>query len=265
MYIVELIYPGASLQGLEDDAEDQITTLLYQLETSLVDASLALTLFEGEQNRPRVSIRKEVEEDAARERRIRASYEQQLPSNLSEVEKWRALAGMSDQIELEAKYQKWVSGRLPSQYRSRLRILHARSFVYALDLIDKLLRLLVKIPGVPAGVAGHRARFIEAIPHLRAVRDSAVHVEDRARRKGRIKGRDVEISSLPIMNEAISAPAGKLLMVDAIIGNRYGSTTASGEYGEVEVSQQTLGLAHETIQAVINEFRWVGPPRRTPL
>jgi hypothetical protein len=53
-------------------------------------------------------------------------------------------------------------------------------------------------------------------------------------------------------------------VIDALIGNRYGCTTADGEFGEVEVSAETLAVAHQTTQAVINAFQWMGPERHAP-
>jgi hypothetical protein len=52
--------------------------------------------------------------------------------------------------------------------------------------------------------------------------------------------------------------------MDALNGNRYGCTTAAGEYGEVEVSAATLAVVHQATQAVITSFQWKGPERHAP-
>jgi len=66
------------------------------------------------------------------------------------------------------------------------------------------------------------------------------------------------------MNNLVSAPAGGVLMLGNLNGNKYGSTMEDGSFGEVEVSAQSLDLARSAIQTCIDAFTWKPPMHHVP-
>jgi hypothetical protein len=177
-------------------------------------------MFEAEVARPRRSGKDQWEADRAREAAISSNYEQRLPTGLSDIARWQALDSLREQIRVEAKRLKWASGEMPETH-GRLQLLHAKSFVYALDNLERTIASLANVNDAPPELAKHREKLIATIPGLRQVRNSAHHVEDRARGKHRVRGHEKDIILRPMSNRLIHAPGGAFV-VDALIGNRYG-------------------------------------------
>jgi hypothetical protein len=170
---------------------------------------------------------------------------------------WLQVAAVVD-VRLER--ERWAAGHMPSSYTFRLPFIHAITFLFALDRVDKILGKLEAMEGIPSSVCDARARLLAHFPDLRGVRDSSAHIEDRARGLGKWD-RPLEIK--PVENEMVSAPGGALLL-ENLVGNRLTSTKADGTCGQVEVSSGSLDIAREVIQDTINAFRWTGPPRHVP-
>jgi len=149
---------------------------------------------------------------------------------------------------------------MPESYASRIPFVHAKSCLYALDTLQKALAHLCRTASVPHDVLEARDDFEAAFPSLTHVRDSAHHVEDRVRGKAR----DKQIQLKPVVNEAVRAPDGGVLIVQSLINNRYGGTLADGTYGEVEVSTDSVAQAQQVVQRVLNAYTWRGPRDHLP-
>ncbi|MGI9148521.1 MAG: hypothetical protein ACR2IK_18540 [Chloroflexota bacterium] len=221
VYIVELVRPGARLRGLRAAEARDAEALLDLLESSLTDAALGLSLFNqalaavlDSAIAPRASM-----EDWKRDARFRAALRARLlphvPPDLSSEARWAAVRQIDERVEIEVKRQRWSAGQLPRSYTHRLPLLHAKSFLYALDTVLKALAQLAHIEGVPARVETELANYRSAFPSLKDVRDSAHHVEDRVHGKARNK----KLVLKPVQNAAISAPTGGALIVDMLNGN----------------------------------------------
>jgi hypothetical protein len=147
VYIPELTYPGVWLEGLAPEESHQVQTLLFMLESAIADTALSLTMFEAEAARPRRSGKDQWEADRAREATVSSNCEQQLPTGLSDIARWQALDSLREQIRIDAKRLKWASGEMPETYYGRLQLLHAKSFVYALDNLERTIASLAKVNG----------------------------------------------------------------------------------------------------------------------
>lgn len=90
------------------------------------------------------------------------------------------------------------SRRMPEHLERRLPFLHARSFVYALDTVGKALAALAEIPAVPDAVRCQRDVFLDALPSLTPLRNTAQHLEDRSRGFGK-GGKPLDLK--PVVNE----------------------------------------------------------------
>jgi len=125
----------------------------------------------------------------------------------------------------------------------RLRSLHARSFVYALDAAGQLIRVLEKCEQLPVTARSHCERFLSKFGLLRDLRNSLQHTEDRLRGIGR--------HNKPIPNS--------LLVLGGFRDNSFGATTAEGRYVEVEISNSVLVQAFAMVEDLIWCFDWLGP------
>lgn len=264
MYVYELVQPGCWLEGFdEDEVKRDVEALLRLLSNCVDDAALALSLFEGSQASVFDSPEDRMgtwEEDRERERAIEIRLEQGLPSNIDFEARFRAMDQIRETAKQEAKRQKWQEGQIPDGYRHRLPFLHAKTCVYALDTLQKAMRLLADTPGVPAAIPETLRDFQTAFPDLVHVRDSSHHAEDRVQGKKRSE----RIEPKPLTNGAVHAPSGGVLIVDMLNGRRYGGTLADGAYGEVEISPETVAIAQGCVQRVLNAFAWTGPAMHMP-
>jgi hypothetical protein len=259
-YVFELTYPGTWLDYPDRDWAWRIEGHLKSLERRLAEATVSLSLFESERSRPHRGMDHDVwEQESERRRQIMEALEHSGsrcdPSDPSSWERRHA------EVEVLFRREQWSRGQLPDTYEHALPFIYARSFLFALDGIDKFLGVLVQEPSLPPGVEMARQRFIGSFPQLREVRNSTAHAEDRTRGLGR-GGKPLQLH--PVTNPMVHAPGGGVLIVESLNGNCFGSTMADGHYGEVEVSAGSVAEARDCIQQVIDAFRWRGRPQHAP-
>ena len=270
LYVFELTWPGTRLEDLPDQVASDVEKMLYLLESALADAAVSLGLFEAEQAAAvarHAQHREGWEQKRAAQAALAAQFESQLAPDLPPEERWRLDEQTRERARIEAKRARWRGGQLPDAYAHRLPFLHAKSCLYALDTIAKVIRTLGTMPGLPAGVAQAQADFESRFPTLVAIRDSAHHPEDRIRgvRGGR-GGRETPIVAQPILlRNAMYAPGGGVIVLDFLNDNRYGGTLADGTYAEVEISAGTVTGAQQLIQQVLDAFSWRGPRLHKPM
>lgn len=137
----------------------------------------------------------------------------------------------------------------------------AKAFLYSLDGIGKALTALTKVPGVPGVVVVQRDQFYRMLPDLTGVRDTSHHLEDRVQWLDRNRKK---LTPMPVMNDAVHAPDGGVLILNSLNDNRFGCTMNNGEFGEVEVSVETTKVAQLAIQGILDAFSWKGPRRYEP-
>ncbi len=199
------------------------------------------------------------ERDAQRRSEIRMQIEQERGAAFSR-ELWDEI---HFETEVRFKREQWSQGRLPREFEHTQPFIYARAFLYALDAFDKFLGVLSQEPGVPPDPAALHAQIAAAFPDLRGVRNTAQHLEDRARGLG--AGREPKPLDLkPIENQMINAPSGGVLVLNSLNGSKYGSTKADGHYGEVDVSPETMQHLQRILQEVLHSFRWRGSKQHSP-
>ncbi len=126
---------------------------------------------------------------------------------------------------------------------SNLSHLYARCFVYALDTVRQLLKVIRDDPQLPSSAHNHCDTFLAEYENIRNLRNSLHHIEDRLRCLGPGGSR-------------ISAP---LLLLGCFRNDHFGCTAADGTYAEIELSQATLRRAGTIIEDLIGSFTWLGP------
>lgn len=124
----------------------------------------------------------------------------------------------------------------------RLRLLYAKSFVYSLDAMGQLVRVLT-LASLPPEARACCERFGSAFGGMRDLRNTLQHIEDRLRGLGR-RG-----EPLPT----------RLIVLSSFKNGRFGSTTADGAYVELDVSRATLDHACGIIEDLLWSFSWIGP------
>ena len=232
-------------------AQGEIQSLVYGMESALVEAAVALERYEREKasqafmpHGPKTPEQWEAAREKTREEESRIAHQLDLDSaSVEPVERYRAVHAEKMYREMYARAPLW---------------LYAKAFLLALDRIEKLLGTLGTVCADDAlddpteKVRAARDHFNARIPRLRAVRDSTAHSEERARRRS--KGKPIALK--PISEGVFANPGGNIFVHEAIVGDNFGSTLQSGEYGEVAVTAETLEAAREAVQLAIDGLPW---------
>ena len=250
MFIPDLSQPGTWLVGLDDDLSRNVWMLLHLAQSGIADAALGLEWHLAavrDHRRPPDWEDHPVEPAHDLLRRI-AMAELATDADLT----WEQRRELEDSFELalriERKRERWRAGHIPRDYDTRAIALHARTFIFALDSVAKALQVLVTMPDLPDEIASVKRDWDIAFPHLKGVRDTAHHHEDRARGLDR-RGQPIDGS----------------IHLDGMYGGEYSATMNDGSLGQVEVSVASLKTATALVQRVIDAFEWHGSPLHWPL
>ncbi len=156
---------------------------------------------------------------------------------------------------------------MPSVFkRARRGQMHARSLVFAVDNFIKMIEAMIKDQAAPAAALRTTLdSFIAAVPGATALRNSLHHIEDRARRIGSGGRTIAQTGGAPA---GFSVPPGtQVMFIGSNISNDVIFCTAgNGQTVELEVSDNTVRLMAQTLQEVVDAFKWKSPstPLRIP-
>ena len=128
-----------------------------------------------------------------------------------------------------------------SPYECCLNGLYAKAFVFALDGIEKLLSRLVVAFNPPKEIKHLHEEYKKLFGHLKHIRDSAIHIEDRGRGKTR--------KQKPLDTH--------IIVLGCFIERRYTFTGEDGKQYEIEISESTLNTAKKIIQNIIGSYSWI--------
>jgi hypothetical protein len=258
MFVFEIVTPGTWLDYDDRDWSWKIQNQLRSLESQFFEANAALNLFVNAQSiRPSFADRDNWERDSQRRSEIRCAIEQERGGFRSHED----LDEIHFETEVRFKREKWSNGGVPREFENNLPFIYARAFLYALDSFDKFLGVLAKEENVPEHVATFHAQIAEAFPNLRGVRNTAQHLEDRARGLG---AGQTSLELKPITNSLINAPGGGVLVLNCLSGSRYGSSMSDGHYGEIDVSPESMQRLQQILEEVLHSFKWRGSKQHAP-
>jgi len=125
-------------------------------------------------------------------------------------------------------------------YSRCLNSIYAKAFVFALDGINKLLLKLCRHLHPPEQIKTLKTEYENRFGHLKHIRDSAIHIEDRGRGKTR---REEQLNT-------------NIIILGSFIEIRFSFTGEDGRQYEIEISDTTLLSAKQVIQKVINSYTW---------
>lgn len=261
MYILDFIVPGTWLDYEDNDWVWNIRTQIDSLRRYFFGATALLNLFVEEQQRHSYSlsfdsIESKMQHNYARRKQLELEKGYDIFS-LSREELQRLDVEIGVQLAREA----WAEGDAPREIKYDLASLYAREFIYTLDHFNQFLKVLEESPLVPPGVANARKKFLRNFPSLRQIRNSAHHPEDRSRNIGS-DGKKMTLQ--PIVNDAIHAPGGGVLVLGLLNNSKYGATLGDGSFAEIDVSLESLEKMKEALVEVIESFKWKGAPSHAP-
>jgi hypothetical protein len=241
--VPKIRYPGATLRG---DPSEPIVALISFLEASVVDASIALHLFEQHAaDEPALKAEDRLE----REQLIRDTIDQELSNALSP-----ASQDYADRSHLYA-VRSIERGILPQSYVLRFAFVHAHSFLYALASFERDLESLRAFPQTKEAAKVALAELDRALPSIRKIRNSAAHADDRIQGYGSPGAKK--------RGEQMNAANG-MLLVSVLRNNTLEYTVDDGTVQGITVSEEAI----VDLVAILNDFlasiEWTGPRRIAP-
>ncbi|TDL43819.1 hypothetical protein [Microbacterium oleivorans] len=256
MYALALRVPGSLVSFGSEEIGRDIRSLLQMMINSVDDGALSLgwfeTAYESNLNSSARwdaahAIRNEARH-VVRARRAPGTNPQDWNLELLEVEEIALSIASNRGLQL-------------SGYIHREVFVHARTFVFALDSIEKALRVIARLPGVPSGVQNAESLWTKAFPDLKRIRDSAHHMEDRARGRGRW---EKPLDLKPIESDFVAGGAATVLSLGSLVDTKYMVTVDPGDLAGIEITLDTLLTAHQVVQATLDSFEWIGQGRWHP-
>jgi hypothetical protein len=240
------IQPGSFLVSDDREWAFKINGILTHISSNFCAAYAALVLFNQEQLRLGRSTREQRAKDFDRLQQI-ATYEMSPGSEPSEA-------------SLVLFKEKMRDGIIPQSISKHMIHLHAKSFVYSLDTIIKFFQVLIKEKNVPEKLIDISTTINEQFPHIKAIRDSSHHPEDRSRGLKR-GGKAIDLK--PVDNGMVRTN-GKIIILSALNNDTFSATMENGFVGEIDISYDSLRKVRDIIQEIYNCFTWFGPKSYIP-
>jgi hypothetical protein len=219
MYIPKLWYPGHTVDHPDNEWASKVKGQLTSFEHPLASAAMALEWFE----------------------KARTIFESELLNHQS-------LSETSDTFPSNPGHD---TDDLPWSYKRQIVFVHAQTFLYSLDRIDRTLQVLMTFLAKPYDMSDIYKYFRQSVPDLRGVRNSSAHIEDRIQGLG------------PNREPIVPNPFG-FIILENLHGTKFMSTMANGNLGKVDVTVDTLKASETAIQAVIDLLKWKGSPCHWP-
>lgn len=243
MHIIKLKYPGQILDLDNDVSCHEIQMTLKQLENSLVDASIAIFLFQKAQT----NYRETVVNYRFKKRNIEAeNFRNQFRKDIENGTNFtqKKYVGLETLDESQKKLN-----HIPNHYFFSEIQLHAHSFLYSIDCYSKCLNNLGDYSETSNFLQEFKEEFDILLPSIRKIRNSVAHIEDRIvgiKARDRGKKRKLEYK------------CGDHLKLGMLSGNKLGYTIDNGTFKEIAVEINTVKLLENMTNRIIEKFKWKG-------
>ena len=259
MRIVEWEKPGTFIASEDHDASFRLGNQITSMEECIIEANIVLNMFEAdinssecERHKIEFNTRRAIDREVTSELFPDGIFEMNISI---EEERARRLA-----VEKEVRRRLFSSGHLPSSFIFKPRFIFAKNFLNNVDIFLKHLKSLSKDSAAPEEIHIIYEELLIHLPDIRDVRNSMQHPEDRVigkAHKKEIEIKEIDNSKIPIK--------GRAMVQSALNKNKFGYTMANGEYGDIEVSFDTLNLLLESLIKVYGTFNWIGLKTLYPL
>lgn len=261
MHIFEIIIPGSWLDNEDLDQAARIRNTLESLQSEFFAANEALNLFVREFSvRPPIPSIERSQAEAQRRSEIECVIAQERGRTVPGHD-FEEMEDIRFEVDVRLKREEWANGGTPWQLAHQRRFIYARAFLYSVDMFERQLAALAKEKNVPARVAELHAQLVTDFPYLRGMRNTVQHMDERLRGIGP-GNRPLDLK--PVTNDFIHAPSGGVLILKNLNGSRYGATMGDGNYGEIDVSDESMERLKAVLEGVLQSFPWGGPRQHAP-
>jgi len=127
-----------------------------------------------------------------------------------------------------------------SRYHVILNRIYIKEYVLSLDTLNKLFCVMMEDIKTPISARDLIAEYQDRFGHIRYIRDSIAHIEDRIRLLDRFGNR------LP----------AKVVLLGALSDNKFGFTGSDGRIYSIEISESVLNDINRITQGIIDSYYW---------
>jgi hypothetical protein len=230
--------------NLPEDEARELRALIGLCDSSLVDAALALRMYQAARpTATSVMDREAFEAKRAKRRDFEDEVRRDWGLKPHDYSKYQEV---SVECDLRLIRKNLEDGVLPSTFEHRISFVHAKSFLFSIDMIRKAISRMMSCASAVAAAQEALDLIDRELPDLSHVRNSAAHVEDRV---------------LGMKNNNKPIPHGGALFIGNLEGDVYSGTIADGRNAGVAVTDHSIVAAHSAVQGLIDKLAWNGFPR----
>ncbi|SXU33196.1 Uncharacterised protein [Klebsiella pneumoniae] len=271
MIIYDVTKPGSFIIGPDEEWMIEVRDIISGLENSFYDATVCLHLF----NESKSLVRWVSTTDRERSEYYEASnkfakeLEQKYRSEGKEIDH----AEIYFQSSVLAKKEQWGKGNLPRALQHNQPKIHARSFLYSLDMFGKFLQTLFEFLKPHKGIEDAYNEFKNAFPTIIKIRNTIQHMDERSRGLGRgFRGNPPpQLPLREVRNPMISYEGGfdpqrspRIIITDSLRGDTFGCTIDDGTYQEIDINDASMKTLQKILQKVFLSFHWDGGKSNIP-
>jgi hypothetical protein len=266
---VQLRMPGFTAQRADGSYDMGLSGLARGLYDKCIEAAVALMLYRIQPLGRQTTFTERRQQRLAEGRRHAALSEELIQeematpddASLSREELWRRDKERRErrerELDAQLREEKWESGQIPDQFIHRVAFVHAGAFLYAADMIGKLLLKIATHPFLTdmekTAIEQVRGKFLAQFPTLKDTRDSVQHYEERVQGMAKPPGKkSAAITPQPVPGGVVFPAGATPFVVSMLEGDTYRTTLADGRLGAVDVTVASLRALRDVVQEALD-------------
>lgn len=257
LHIFPIVDPSGFLEG--DTPETRaISIIAMSLSSHLVEANLALDHFleaqseAGNKSQPHEALSQKWEQEADERKEIEQALRKDAGLGEFDSVNWDKL---HIAIDVELLKRKVARGEEPDGYAFHRPFLFARSFVFCLDRIHRMLGVCQHYDLSKTVAKAALSQIDSQIPDLREFRNSIAHFEDRIRGRHQFRGKRKDIALEPLNTPVIKADGGALVL-ECLENDVFRTILADGTLGSIPIRAESMKVVQYAIQMFLHALPW---------
>lgn len=258
MYLFPIVDRSSFLAGDSADVR-AVSTIAMSLSGQVVEATLALNhfiSFQAEEARRNATHTERSENEWSRSVDERRAIEKSIreSANIGEFDHvdWDR---MRISVDMEILKRKVERGEEPMWYAFHRPFLFAKSFVFCLDRIHRMIGVCQHYDISRSAAEAALGHIDGKLSDLREFRNSLAHFEDRVRGYRQIRRERKNIELQPLDTPLIKADDG-VLVLECMEGNVFRSILADGSLGAIPIRPDSMQTVQEAVQMFLDALPW---------
>jgi hypothetical protein len=257
LLIFPIVDPSGFLDG--DTTETRaVSAIAMSLSSQVLEANLALNYFlearskMGSGSQSHEALHEEWQRTVDERREIELSLRADAGLNEFERVDWDK---MRLAVDIELLKRKTARGQEPRGYTFHRPFLFAKSFVFYLDRIHRMLGVCQHYEMSCAAAKEALSQIENQLPDLREFRNSIAHFEDRVRGRHQARRERKDIELKPLDTPLIKAGGGALVL-ECMENDVFRSILADGTLGSIPIRAESMEVIQRAVQTFLDGLPW---------